>query len=67
MIEMIFNIVEHKLAGSFELVVATQQRVFDLFEKLPNFKLIVDYDSFEPTEKKHTYSRDLGNQTKNSF
>ena len=47
---MIFKIVEHKHAESYELVVATS--CLDLLsQKFQNFKLVVDYDPFESAEK----------------
>ena len=40
----------HKLAGSYELVVATPY--LDLLsENFQDFKLVVDYDPFEPVEE----------------
>ena len=41
---------EHKLTGSYELVVATL--CLDLLsENFQDFKLVVDYDPFEPAEE----------------
>ncbi|KAI4260734.1 MAG: hypothetical protein LQ352_000126 [Teloschistes flavicans] len=50
MINTVPHIVEHKHAGSYELVVATP--CLDLLsEKFQDFKLVVDYDPFEPAEE----------------
>ena len=50
MINMVPHIVEHKHAGSYELVVATP--CLDLLsEKFQDFKSVVDYDPFEPAEE----------------
>jgi len=50
MINMVPHIVEHKHAGSYELVVATL--CLDvLSEKFQNFKIVVDYDPFEPADE----------------
>ncbi len=49
MINMVPNIVEHKEHGSNKLVAATS--CLDLLsEKFHDFKLVVNYDPFEPTE-----------------
>jgi hypothetical protein len=49
MINTVPHIVEHKHAGSYELVVVTP--CLDLLsEKFQDFKLVVDYDPFEPAE-----------------
>ncbi len=50
MINMIPHIVEHKHARSYELVVATS--CLDvLLKTFQDFKMIVDYDSFESTNE----------------
>ena len=50
MINTILHIVKHNHAESYELVVATSY--LDLLsEKFQNFKIVVDYDSFESAEK----------------
>jgi hypothetical protein len=50
MVYMVPHIVEHKHPGSYELVVATP--CLDLLsEKFHDFKLVVDYDPFEPAEE----------------
>lgn len=50
MINMIPHIVKHKHAKSYELVVATS--CLDLLsKKFQDFKLVVNYDSFELVEK----------------
>jgi hypothetical protein len=50
MINMVPHIVEHKHAGSYELVVATT--CLDvLSEKFQDFRMVVDYDSFEPADE----------------
>jgi len=50
MINMVPHIVEHKHAGSYELVVATSCLGL-LSEKFQEFKTVVDYDPFEPAEE----------------
>lgn len=50
MINTISHIVKHKLAESYELVVATL--CLDvLLEKFQNFKTVVNYDSFESADE----------------
>lgn len=50
MINAIPHIVEHKSPGSYELVIATS--CLDLLsETSHDFRLVVDYDSFEPAVK----------------
>ena len=50
MINMVPHIVEHKLAGSYELVVATP--CLDvLSEKFQNFTTVVNYDPFAPADE----------------
>lgn len=50
MINMVPHIVQHKRAGSYELVVATPCLDF-LSEKFRNFQLVVGYDPFEPPRR----------------
>ena len=47
---MIPYIVEHENAGPFEVIVATP-RLDWLSEKFHDFKLVADYDPFEPVEE----------------
>ncbi len=50
MINTVPHIVEHKHPGSYELVVATS--CLDvLSEKFQDFKIVVDYDPFEPADE----------------
>ena len=50
MINMIPHIVEHKHAESYELVVGTSC-LDALSEKFQDFKIVVDYDSFESADE----------------
>ncbi len=49
-INIVSHIVEHKHAGSYELVIATP--CLDLLSgNFQDFKIVVDYDPFEPAEE----------------